>query len=76
MSHGLDERALFVIEQRFGIEIKGDSAHFVASVRSELEKILRSRAGQALAASLHYHRTQMSSLPVLLMPYEGDDCNA
>ena len=38
LSHGLDERALFVIEQRFGIEIKGDSAHFVASVRSELTR--------------------------------------
>jgi hypothetical protein len=75
-SYGLDERALSVVEQEFGIEIKGDSAHFVASVRGELEKILRSRAGRALAASLHYHRTQMSSQPVLLMPYEGDDCNA
>jgi hypothetical protein len=75
-SYGLDERALSVVEQEFGIEIKGDSAHFVASVRGELEKILRSPAGRALAASLHYHRTQMSSQPVLLMPYEGDDCNA
>ncbi len=68
-----------MFERKFGIEIqpmwreKPDSSpqSFVADVRSELVKILSSRAGQAIASSLRYH-----GKTILLMPYEGQDCNS
>jgi|GEM_PF-5494759 len=68
-----------MFEQKFGIEIqpmwreKPDSSpqSFVADVRSELVRILSSRAGQAIASSLRFH-----GKTILLMPYEGQDCNS
>lgn len=74
-------------ERRFGIEIDAEWVTtnggapsydpsfrkdlYVSQVRSELGKILKSEAGQHLAASLRYH-----SKKILLVPYTGGDCNA
>ena len=68
-----------MLEKKFGIEIHptwhdtADSSPevFVADVRSELARILRSQAGEAIANSLQFHRKT-----ILLMPYEGQDCGA
>ena len=49
----------------------GDKALFERGVRGELARILRSAAGQHLAAALRYH-----SKTILLVPYTGEDCNA
>src|SRR5690348_2344280 len=48
-----------------------DKALFERGVRGELARILRSAAGQHLAAALRYH-----SKTILLVPYSGEDCNA
>ena len=53
-----------MLEKKFGIEIHptwhdtADSSPevFVADVRSELARILRSQAGEAIANSLQFHR--------------------
>jgi hypothetical protein len=68
-----------MIEQKFGIEIKpmwretnGANAQvYLAAVRAELAKVIRSEAGRGIAAALRHHNKG-----VLLMPYEGEDCNA
>lgn len=68
-----------MFEQKFGIEIQpmwpdkaeGSPQEFIADVRSELVRILRSQTGQAIANSLKHHRKT-----ILLMPYSGEDCNA
>ena len=67
-----------MIEQQFGIEIyePGDAAGFTRDIRRELAKILLSRTGRCLAASLRFHQTQPTKQPILLMPYEWNDCDA
>jgi len=68
-----------MIEQRFGIQILaiwhedpgGDADGFTRDVRVELNRILQSRAGRALADSLRFQKKT-----VLVMPYEGNDGNA
>jgi len=81
-----------MVEQRFGIQIlpmwhgetKGNPEQFTHDVRVELQRILHSRAGRVLADCLRFQFS--SSAPrgpedkrgnaILLMPYEGKDCNA
>jgi hypothetical protein len=67
-----------VIEQQFGIEIyqPDDAEGFTRDIRSELAKILLSRTGRCLAAALRFHQTQPTKQPILVMPYEENDCNA
>jgi hypothetical protein len=67
-----------VIEQQFGTEIyePGDAEGFTRDIRSELAKILLSRTGGCLAAALRFHQTQPTKQPILVMPYEENDCNA
>ncbi|WP_031496729.1 hypothetical protein [Bryobacter aggregatus] len=68
-----------MIERQFGIEILPTwhdtpdmtEAAYIAEVRLELAKILRSKAGRALANSLQYQHQR-----VLVMPFEGGGCNA
>jgi hypothetical protein len=57
-----------VIEQQFGIEVlpiwhdkPGNAAGFTRDIRSELAKILLSRTGRCLAASLRFHQAQPRS---------------
>lgn len=73
-----------MIEQQFGIEIlptwhdrpTGDAHAYTRDVRAELAKILQSRTGKYLAAALLFQKTQSTKPPILVMPYEGNDCNA
>jgi hypothetical protein len=72
-----------VIEHQFGIEIlpiwhdkPGDAEGFIRDVRTELAKVLLSRTGRCLAGSLRFHQTQPTKQPILVMPYEENDCNA
>ena len=72
-----------MIEQQFGIEIRpiwhdkpGNAEGFTRDIRIELAKILQSRAGRYLAASLRFHKTQPMKQPILVMPYEENDFNA
>jgi hypothetical protein len=76
-----------MVERQFGIEIDaewlttsgGETLNnpspnpklYLAGVRNDLAKILRSEAGRHLAASLRHH-----SKKILLVPYTGGDCNA
>jgi hypothetical protein len=68
-----------MVEKQFGIQIlptwhgdtPPDSARYIPDVRKELDQILKSHAGRALAASMRFHNKL-----VYLMPYEGQDCNA
>ena len=80
-----------MVEQQFGIQIlpiwhgepSGDPARFTQDVRLELQRILHSRAGRVLADCLRFQFSSRAPNPggkqgkaVLLMPYEGNDCNA
>src|SRR4051794_36442082 len=68
-----------MVERQFGIEIMplwreaapSTPETYILEVRVELQKILRSAAGRALAAALRFHHDK-----ILLMPFEGQECNA
>jgi hypothetical protein len=80
-----------MVEQQFGIQILptwheepgGNPEQFTHDVRVELHRILHSRAGRVLADCLRFQFSARApghgdgrGNAVLLMPYEGNDCNA
>ena len=80
-----------VVEQQFGIEFfsmwrdkpTADDLKYRHDVRVELRRILCSRAGRALAASLRYQLSAKGSeseskrgKTITLMPYQFGDCGA
>jgi hypothetical protein len=80
-----------MVEQQFGIRIlptwhgepAGNAEQFTHDVRVELHRILHSRAGRVLADCLRFQFSSRApghgdgrGKAVLVMPYEGNDCNA
>src|SRR4029450_7719334 len=80
-----------MVEQQFGIQIlptwhgepAGNPEQFTHDVRVELHRILHSRAGRVLADCLRFQFSSRApghgdgrGKVVLVMPYEGNDCNA
>src|SRR5215475_12037627 len=71
----------FMIEKQFNIAIEPDAKPegsppidkvlYLSGVRTDLARILKSKAGRDLAASLRFHAKE-----ILLVPYPGEDGNA
>jgi hypothetical protein len=57
-----------------------NKTRYIHDVRAELQRIVRSRAGRALASALLYHSNRVAGAAkgeaITVMPYEEDSCNA